>query len=80
VQDDWHVGGTSIHRSRCGTVSGTVGHMVVAVGALVVVLVIVGGVLMAALLTTAADRSDVWDRYTWPRDGSSPRPKQNDGP
>jgi hypothetical protein len=54
--------------------------MVVAVGALVVVLVIVGGVLMARLLTTAADRSDVWDRYTWPRDGSSPRPKQNDGP
>jgi hypothetical protein len=31
-------------------------------------LVLVGGVLMARLLTTAAERSDVWKRYGWPND------------
>jgi hypothetical protein len=47
-------------------VSGTVGHVLVVVGAFVVVVVIVGGVLMARLLTTAAERADVWHRYGWP--------------
>ncbi len=39
-----------------------VGYMLVVVGAFLVVVVIVGGVLMARLLTTAAERSDVWHR------------------
>jgi hypothetical protein len=40
--------------------------VLVVVGAFVVVVVIVGGVLMARLLTTAAERSDLWHRYGWP--------------
>jgi hypothetical protein len=57
-----------------------VDHVVVAIGALVAVLVVVGGLLMARLLTTAAERSDVWDRYGWPRDRGGPGQEQNDNP
>jgi hypothetical protein len=44
------------------------GPVLVIFGALAIGLVLVGGVLMARLLTTAAERSDVWKRYGWPND------------
>ncbi|HET6664707.1 MAG TPA: hypothetical protein VFG94_10635 [Acidimicrobiales bacterium] len=54
--------------------------MLVVVGAFVVVVVIVGGVLMARLLTTAAERSDVWHRYGWPDADGRSRRKHGDEP
>jgi hypothetical protein len=48
-------------------------------GALAIGLVLVGGVLMARLLTTAAERSDVWKRYGWPNDeGGEEHPRRKD--
>jgi hypothetical protein len=50
------------------SVSRRLDAVLVIFGALAVGLVLVGGVLMARLLTTAAERSDVWKRYGWPDD------------
>jgi hypothetical protein len=53
--------------------------MLVVFGALAIGLVLVGGVLMARLLTTAAERSDVWKRYGWRDDeGGEEHPRRED--
>jgi hypothetical protein len=39
--------------------------VLIIVGTLAIGLVLAGGVLMARLLTTAAERSDIWQRYGW---------------
>ena len=61
------------------SVSRTLGLVLVIFGALAIGLVLVGGVLVARLLTTAAERTDVWKRYGWPNDeGGEEHPRRKD--